>query len=110
AHEGPCLRRPPVAALRRAARHRRRAHPLAGRALARGRYLLHGVDGPRPRHADLLADLLRDRAAVLLLLDPAALPTRDAETRLGRLLAHAGRVAAQQLRPLQGRIERDDDV
>jgi hypothetical protein len=44
-----------------------------------GRHLLPGADRARHRHADLLDHLLRDRGAVLLLVDAAALPTRDAE-------------------------------
>ena len=50
------------------------------------RLVLPGADRARARHARVLDHLLRDRGAVLLRLDAAALPARDAAHGLGRLL------------------------
>ena len=72
-----------VPADRRHPRRRRGADALAGHPLAGGRHLLPGAHRARHRHADLLDHLLRDRGAVLLLVDAAALSHRHAQHRLG---------------------------
>ena len=80
------------------------------RSTGRGRHLLQGAHRARHRHADLLDHLLRDRGAVLLLVDAAALPIGDPEDAwLAFALMVIGAIV-NNVAVYQGSSSRDDDV